>query len=40
MDRFHLMNLRLVDLFHTARILVTPDVLGDGARSPGTWARP
>ena len=23
-DRFHLMNLRLVELFHTARILVTP----------------
>ena len=24
MDRFHFMNLRLVELFHTARILVTP----------------
>ena len=24
LDRFHLMNLRLVELFHTARILVTP----------------
>jgi aspartyl-tRNA(Asn)/glutamyl-tRNA(Gln) amidotransferase subunit A len=23
-DRFHVMNLRLVDIFHTARILVTP----------------
>ena len=27
-DRFHLMNLRLVELFHTARILVTPTCSG------------
>ena len=27
-DRFHPMNLRLVELFHTARLLVTPTVLG------------
>jgi aspartyl-tRNA(Asn)/glutamyl-tRNA(Gln) amidotransferase subunit A len=28
LDRFHLMNLRLVDLFHQARILVTPTCAG------------
>ena len=27
-DRFHLMNLRLVELFHTCRILVTPTCSG------------
>ena len=27
-DRFHVMNLRLVELFHTARILVTPTCSG------------
>ncbi len=28
LDRFHLMNLRLVDLFHRSRILVTPTTSG------------
>jgi aspartyl-tRNA(Asn)/glutamyl-tRNA(Gln) amidotransferase subunit A len=28
MDRFHVMNLRLVELFHTSRILVTPTCSG------------
>ena len=28
LDRFHLMNLRLVELFHSARILVTPTCAG------------
>ncbi len=28
LDRFHLMNLRLVELFHTSRILVTPTCAG------------
>jgi aspartyl-tRNA(Asn)/glutamyl-tRNA(Gln) amidotransferase subunit A len=28
LDRFHFMNLRLVELFHTARILVTPTCSG------------
>jgi aspartyl-tRNA(Asn)/glutamyl-tRNA(Gln) amidotransferase subunit A len=34
-DRFHLMNLRLVELFHTARLLVTPTC---SAVAPGVGA--
>jgi aspartyl-tRNA(Asn)/glutamyl-tRNA(Gln) amidotransferase subunit A len=34
-DRFHLMNLRLVELFHTARLLVTPTC---SAVAPGAGA--